>query len=199
MKKLFLAATGLLLTAVFSLSFAQDYAYHNPFPKNNLVPFMVNEDGAEKTMNTVSIDANYKLQKSFNRLFKNAGNVNWYNVKKDYLAVFDYEGRKMRALFTKNGFSIYTIAYGAEKDLPKWYRKDLKYSYDDFDILNAVEIQSSAVEHTTWLALLKDEDHIVIARIINGDIDEYARYNTKPKEPKKQRKGRIIIPKTNGK
>lgn len=198
MRKILTAATGLLLTSLFfaNVSFSQDYAYHNPFPKTAMEQFMSSDVAADKGLATVSIDANFKLQKAFNRQFKNAGMVNWYNLNNKFLAVFDYEGRKTRALYTKNGFNIYAIAYGVEKDLPKEYKKSLHNLYEDFEVLNAVEIHSSMVEHTTWLALLRDEKNIVIARIIDGDVDEYARYDTKPKMPKKQRKGRVIIPKS---
>ena len=195
MRKLLMAAAGLLFTSLFltNVSFSQDYAYHNPFPKDAMVDFMSSDVASDKGLTTVSIDANFKLQKAFNKQFKNAGKVDWYNLKKNYLAVFDYEGRKTRALFTKNGYNIYSIAYGAEKDLPKDYRKSLRNNYEDFEVVNAVEIHSSSVEHTTWLALLQNERNIVIARIIDGGMDEFARFDTSPKEPKKQRKGRVII------
>lgn len=192
MRKLLIAAAGLLFFSAFT--FAQDYAHHNAFPKATLMSFMEGESAPENNSAKVSVDANAKLMKSFNKHFKNANNVNWYMVKKDYLAVFDYNGRKTRALFGKNGYNVYSIAYGAEKDLPKDYRKNLKSMYVDYDILNAVEVHSGAVNHTTWLTTLKDPDNIVIARIIDGGVDEFARYVTEPKQ-KKQRKGRIIIPK----
>jgi hypothetical protein len=192
MRKLIFAAIGTLFISAFT--FAQDYAYHNPFPKATIMSFMAGENSPELNATTVSIDANTKLQKSFNKHFKNASNVNWYMVKKDYLAVFDYNGRKTRALFGKNGYNVYSIAYGAEKDLPKDYRKSIKSMYVDADILNAIEVHSGAVRHTTWLTTVKDEEKIVIARIIDGGVDEFARFETSPKQ-KKQRKGRIIIPK----
>lgn len=197
MRKILTAVSGLLLTSLFfsNVSFSQDYAYHNPFPKATMEQFMSNVVAAEKGLATVSIDANFKLQRAFDRQFKNAGKVDWYNLRKNYLAVFDYEGRKVRALFTKNGFNIYSIAYGVEKDLPKEYKKTLHNLYEDFEVANAVEIHSSMVDHTTWLALLKSEKNIVIARIIDGDVDEYARFDTKPKM-KKQRKGHVIIPRS---
>src|SRR5688500_7239018 len=114
MRNFFLRAAGFVLTSltVATVSFSQDYAYHNPFPKTILVSFMANETAAEKTLNTISVDANLKLLKSFNKQFKNASQVEWYHAKKDYLAVFDYEGRRTRALFTKNGYTIYAITYG---------------------------------------------------------------------------------------
>ena len=194
-------ATNLRLKQVFrrffsNFSFAQDYAYHKPLQKGTLIAFMAGDKNHESNLNTVSISANAKLQQKFNQRFKNAGQVDWYNLKKDYLAVFDYQGRKTRALFTKNGYNIYVIAYGAEKDLPKDYRHSLKSNYVDYDILNAIELHSAAVDYTTWLALLRNDDKIVIARIVDGSIDEFARYSTKPTAVKKQRKGRIIIPKS---
>ncbi len=196
MRKQMISATGLLLTFLFfsATSFGQYYAHHNTFLKATLVDFMSMESKSEKDMATVSIDANFKLQKAFNRQFKNASNVNWYNLKKQYLAVFDNEGKKTRALFTKNGYNIYAIAYGGEKDLPKDYRKSLKSNYVDFEILNVAEVRASIVKHSTWLATLKDENNLVVARIIDGGLDEFARYDTKPKMTKKQRRGRIIIP-----
>ena len=198
MRKLFITAAGLLLSSLFvaQVSFAQDYANHNPLPKSVLVSFMSPENETDKNLKTVSVDANLKLQKSFNRQFKEAGQVAWYNLGKKFLAEFNYQGRKTTALYTKNGYNIYAFAHSTEKDLPKNYRKMLKSMYVDFDILHAVEIKVPEIKDPVWLAYLQSEEHIVIARIIEGGFDEYARYDTKPKDVKKQRRGRVIIPKT---
>jgi hypothetical protein len=195
MRKFFTAAAGVLLTSLFftSPSFSQDLAYHHPLPKSAMAGFLVHESGVEKTMKVVSVDANLKLQKSFNRQFKDAGQVTWYSLGKKYLAQFNYHDRKTTALFTKNGYNIYSFAQSGEKDLPKNYRRMIKSMYVDFDILNAIEINTAELKHPVWLVNIQSEDNIVIARITDGGLDEYARYDTKLKEVKKQRKGRVII------
>ena len=110
--------------------------------------------------------------------------------------MFNYHDRKTTALFTKNGYNIYAFAYSTEKDLPRDSRRMLKSMYVDFDILNAIEIHAPEVKTPIWLVNLQSEDNIVIARIAEGGVDEFARYDTKPKATKKQRKGHVIIPKS---
>ena len=86
MRKLFITAAGFFLffLCVAQVAMAQDYAYHNPLPKSVLVNFMTYEKETEKTLHTVAIDANLKLQKSFSRQFKQAEKVDWYNLGNKY-------------------------------------------------------------------------------------------------------------------
>ena len=197
MRQFFVAASGLLLSTFFlaATTSAQDMAYLKTTPKASAYTLITDNNFADHSTPKTTIDANLKLQKSFNRYFKNAENVNWYNLKKDFLVEFENNGRKTRALFGKNGYRHYAITYGAENSLPKDVRRSVKSMYYDFNILNVVEVETPLVDNTVWLVLLKDDKNTVIARVIDGGVDEYARFINEPKI-KKQRKGRIIIPKS---
>lgn len=195
MRQLFVAASGLLLSTFFFTAAAQDMAYLKTTPKASAYTLLVDDNFKGTSEPKTIIDANLKLQKSFNRYFTNAANINWYNVKKDYLAEFDNNGRRTRALFGKNGYIHYAITYGNESSLPKDVRRSIRSMYYDFTILSVVEVYTKVMDNTTWLVQLKDEKNMVIARVIDGAVDEYARFDNEPKV-KKQRKGRIVIPKS---
>lgn len=197
MRQFFVAASGLLISSFFlaSTTSAQDMAYVKTTPKPGAHTLLAESYVHENSIPKTTIDANLKLQKSFNYYFKNAANVNWYNVKKDFLVQFENNGRKTRALFGKNGYIYYAITHGNESSLPKDIRRSVKSMYYDFNILNVWEIKSGAVDHITWLVQLKDDKNMVMARVIDGGVDEYARYDNEPRV-KTQRKGRIIIPKS---
>jgi hypothetical protein len=197
MRKIHLAAIAFFICCLLlvNVSSAQDLAYHKASPKSSAYMLLTHDDYTEKNAPKTIVDKNYKLQKSFNKFFENAGNVNWYNVKRNYLAEFNNNGRRTRALFAKNGYIFYAISYGNEKDLSNDDYRSIKSMYFDFNVINVVEVYSKAVDYTTWLVLLQNKQNTVIARIIDGGVDEYARFNNIPKI-KKQRKGHVLIPKS---
>jgi hypothetical protein len=197
MRKLFLTAAGCLASSLLlvNVASAQDLAYLKVTPKASAYTLLTSDNYTENNAPKTTIDANMKLQKSFNKSFKAAENVNWYNVKKDYLAEFNNNGRKTRALFGKNGYVFYSIAYGNKESLPEDDYRSIRSMYYDYDIVNVIEVYSAAVDYATWLVLLKNDKNTVIARIIDGGVDEYARFNHENKM-KKQRRGHVVIPKT---
>ena len=133
-----------------------------------------------------------KALKSFNKSFKNT-TPTWYAVNKNYLATFNMNGRNTRALLAKNGYVIYSISYGQESSLPKDVRRTLKSNYIDHRIGSVSEVKAG--EHQAWVVNLQDDNELVVARVLEGSLDELQHFTTKPPQPKKTRRGRIIIPK----
>ena len=143
-------------------------------------------DPREKATTTITP----KVQKSFTRSFKGIENAEWYTVNKDYLARFIKDGREYRTLFSKNGYVFYSLANGTEKSLPSDVRRNIKSNYVDYNIGKVTEVNVNNIK--AWIINLQDEDNIVIARVIDGDLDEMASFTTHPTYNKK---GRIVIPK----
>ena len=134
-------------------------------------------------------DVATKAVNSFNKSYKNAENVKWFAQNRNYIAMFDWNGLKAHALLGKNGAIHYDVRYGNEKDLPANMRRLIKSNYVDFAIGKAVEVNVEG--KNAWVVNLQDADNIVIARVMDGALDELARYDT---HPKLHKKARIIIP-----
>ena len=99
-----------------------------------------------------------------------------------YLAEFNMDGRSTRAMFYKNGDIFYTISEGSEKDLPAEVRRQIKSNYVDYIITKVSEINSD--NHSAWVVNLHDDNHLIIARVIDGALDELAHYKTQSDTPK---------------
>ena len=115
-----------------------------------------------------------KALKSFQSSFKNYAGANWYQVGKHFLATFEADGKKQKALFTKNGAMIYSIAYGFEKDLPAELRKQIKSNYFDQTIGMAIEVNEN--NRTIWVVRIEDEKTTTTLRLENGEMEEVQKF-----------------------
>ena len=189
MRKLLPIATFTLLASAFFVShaFAQDVAY-NKIPADLKIntPLISNENLS--TSERVTIDEKSKMQKSFTSHYKNASDVSWYRSNKSYQVNFNNDGKKCRAMFDKQGIMYYAITNSTEKDLPKETRKMIKAAYVDYEIGDILEVYSE--NKTALLVFLKDDQNIVIARVADDALDEYARYSSQFKS-KPLKKGRV--------
>lgn len=141
-----------------------------------------------------AVNIGEKIMRSFDKSFghMNDNDVAWSQItKKTYLAQFDLNGRKTRAYFHNNGFMEYAVSYGVEKNLPKDVRRLVRSNYVDYNIGTSCEVTVS--DKKAWVVNLEDENNLVIARIMDGAIDELAQYQTK--FPVKRRTGKVVIPK----
>ena len=115
-----------------------------------------------------------KALQSFSKSFKNHVSANWYQVGKHFLATFEENGKKQKALFNKNGAMIYSIAYGFEKDLPADLRKQIKSNYYDQSISMAIEVNEN--NRTIWVVRLEDETTTTTVRLENGEMEEVQKF-----------------------
>lgn len=121
-----------------------------------------------------AVAVNSKVLNSFSRTFEPVSNLNWSKVGKDFLAVFTSGGKENRALFTKKGKMVYTISYGAEKDLSSENRKLVKSIYFDYSITSAIEVKED--NRTIWVIRLEDATNLIFVRIENGEMEETKHY-----------------------
>lgn len=133
--------------------------FDNPFGANTAAPVPVVSE---------------KALKSFRTSFKNPVGASWYQVGKYFLAKFEADGKKQKALFNKNGAIIYTISYGFEKDLPTELRKAIKSNYYDQTISMAIEVNEN--NRTIWVVRLEDESSSTLVRLENGEMEEVQKY-----------------------
>ncbi len=127
------------------------------------------------SLRNVSYDKSYsKVLSGFQKLFSNAENVNWYNVKKDFGAKFTMNDLKYRVLFNDKGKLVYKITYGQEKHLPVDIRKAVKREYVEFRITAASLVEEA--NRSIWVIHLEDDFEYVIVRAEHDQIDENAKY-----------------------
>jgi hypothetical protein len=137
-------------------------------------------------------EVNSKVVRRFSNAYTNAQNVKWYNSGKGYLAFFDIAGTKAQAYFGKGGYWYYDARFGTEKDLPADIRRTLKSNYVDYAIGKTTKVNVGP--ETAWIVNLQDDNNLVIARVMNNQIDEMAHYDTHLPVKKLHKKARIVIP-----
>src|SRR5687768_12922510 len=110
MKKLFLNATTACLSLLtYYLPNAQsnsDLTYHSREKPTSALDAKVNPNPKLSTGNTVPITQNevgIKVARSFIQIFKDIASVDWFKENNQrYLAKFQVDGKKSRALFERN-------------------------------------------------------------------------------------------------
>ena len=172
---------------------AQDLAFASN-PINNdpatLLAITNNNTAATPIPNS---EVNSKVTHLFNKNYKDAANVKWYNNGKGYLAMFDWAGAKAHAAFGKDGYWYYDVRYGTENDLPATVKKTIKSNYVDYSIGKVTEVNVGLDK--AWVVNLEDADNLVIARVMDNRLDELAHYTTHAPVKTLHKKARIVIPK----
>jgi hypothetical protein len=115
-----------------------------------------------------------KALRSFVSFFNDLPNATWYEINGNYLATFKQDQKEVKTLIAKNGYLLYVIRYGGEKDLPQPVRKLIKSNYLDFTIGRVLEVNMNNT--IAWVVNLEDGNDLIIARSIEGQLDEIAHF-----------------------
>jgi hypothetical protein len=124
------AGNFVLLILLANLSYSQDRGV------TTLAPVTVT------TANTTA-DVSQKVVKAFKAAFKDAEDQRWFKLNKDFLVKFIMNQQQNNALFRKNGFMIYHLTFGGEKNLPADIRKIIKPNYYDYNITKVVNVNEA--------------------------------------------------------
>lgn len=122
---------------------------------------------------TSSTVVSAKLNKAFEKLFKDATNVQWYKVDKNFLVKFIMHEQENRALFNKKSNLIYNVSYGKEKNLPADVRKLVKSNYYDQDISRVIKVNQD--DRNIWVVNLEDIKDYIWVRVENMELEETQR------------------------
>jgi len=117
-----------------------------------------------------ALNISTKALQSFDHLFGKSQFVNWSAAGKNYLITFSLENKKYRALLNKNGFLVYSICYGTEKDMPASIRKIVKSMYYDYTINMTMQVNQQ--NRSIWLVFLEDSHQFLTVRIENDELEE---------------------------
>lgn len=122
------------------------------------------------TAKTTTTDVSQKVVKAFKAAFKDAEDPKWFKLNKDFLVQFIMNQQQNNALFRKNGFMIYHLAFGGEKNLPADIRKIIKPNYYDYNITKVVQV--SEADRNIWVVNMEDAKKYIIVRVENGELEE---------------------------
>lgn len=78
-------------------------------------------------------------------------------------------------MLDKNGFLIYSICYGTEKDMPVDIRKLVKSVYYDYSIDMTMQVKQN--KRMIWLILLEDSNKFLTVRIESDEMEEVKQTN----------------------
>ncbi len=126
------------------------------------------------TVTGTRVTVNERVWKAFENSFKNAQDIRWFKISKDYLAKFIMEDQEQSALFNKRGTLIYNISYGSEKHLPAEIRRQIKSAYVDYNIVKAISVRES--DRIIWIVNLEDNKNLIVVRVEDGEIEEAKNY-----------------------
>jgi hypothetical protein len=119
-------------------------------------------------------DVKQEVHNAFLNRFKNAENLRWFQVNKNYLVKFIMEDQEHQASFNQNGRMIYHIAYGVEKNLPAAVVMELESQYDEFKIGRVFNIDRDG--RNIWIVNLESPKYFVVTGIENDVVNEITRF-----------------------
>ena len=166
------ARTFYTLCAGLFLCITSDTFAQTSVNKASLFSTAVKNDELTKDNSAV---VNLKVQKAFMRQFGEVTSQSWRVAGQNFLSHFYMNGLPTNALFSKNGYLIYTITYSTEKQMPANLRKLVKSEYLDYDITMASEIKQD--NRDIWVVQLQNTNEIITARIENGELEEVQQFN----------------------
>jgi hypothetical protein len=177
MKQIFFASLislGLLGTVQ---SFSQVALHKNENAKLSSASLITNVPVTNSThvlFNLNAVATNIKVQRSFISYFGENAENNWSMVGKNFRNRFHSNGLLTNALFTKNGWLIYTITYSTEKNLPADVRKIVKREYDDYTITMAIEVKEN--NRDIWVIKLDNSSEQITVRVEDGEMEQVQQF-----------------------
>ncbi len=121
---------------------------------------------------------NKAVDKSFKSSFPKATNLRWYRENKDYLAKFIIDDMNHNALYKKDGFLKYDIAYGYENNLPPDVRDQVQSTYREYKISRAFNVKFGS--RNIWLVNLESVKNYIKVRVEDGNLEEVERMKRSP-------------------
>ena len=101
---------------------------------------------------------NTRALKDFNRNYKNATNVHWYNAGKGTVAIFKENSKQTRVVYYPNGRWLHTLFTYGESELSDNLKSIIKNKYPKYSITAITEVhEGDKVFH--FINLENDKDY----------------------------------------
>jgi len=166
-----------LLVMLTGNSFSQTASDQKEFNHSYAVSLIANLNSPDLDTNAsadASVTVNTKVQKSFDAYFAKASEQNWSMVGDNFLNRFHSNGVLTNALFGKKGTLIYTVTYGAEKDMPADIRHIVKSEYYDYNITMAIEVKEN--KRDIWVVKLDNATEQINVRVEDGEMERVQQF-----------------------
>lgn len=119
--------------------------------------------------NLTPLELNKDVQESFAKKFPEAVNTKWVKLDNSFWVSFNNNEQKTTAVFQNNGKMNYAITNLKTNYIPANLQKLIKKDYENFEIMNAVEInENGKIGHQI---ILKNTNNYITLKSIGGDID----------------------------
>jgi hypothetical protein len=176
MKRSFTAGLIGCLATMQSFTFAHTQTPNFVASPSNAPATMTTAEGTTPYVDQSGYQVRAKVITVFEKLFNNPSEVKWNLSNNRYLASFNYNGQPCIALFNIGGAWIYTMKYCTEKELPRDAYRLLKGAYIDYKI--GVVTDVTTPQGQAWIANLEDKDNLVVAKVVDGNLEELHSYKT---------------------
>ncbi len=152
---------------------AANFSYYNAHNAADKSPFSINSAVAIKPAAVVPSE---KVFQEFQKKFSDATNVSWSPEHNgSYHAFFWKDGSLNAVLLNKNGKILYLINYLSADQLPSDIKMMVRDNYNnEFKIADAAKI--SVNSNTVWIITLIRDNHYVIVRTEDGQMDEIKKF-----------------------
>ncbi|MBS1524187.1 MAG: hypothetical protein JST19_00975 [Bacteroidetes bacterium] len=118
---------------------------------------------------------NQKVSDAFHEKFKDVVSHTWYKIDKNYLVKFISNEQKNHALYDKNGYLYYHLAYGTGRNLPADIAEKINREYKGGIITTTIQVNQD--NRSIWLANVEYGKLLVLVREENGEVREVERFS----------------------
>jgi len=119
-----------------------------------------------------------KAIKDFSRSYKNVNGEKWSINADGYTASFIFNDITNVVYYTKKGRWAGSLKGYSENKMPADVRATVRATYYDFAITYVQEIETSnTAGKAVYVVHLEDANNIILARVIDGAMDVWQRYN----------------------
>jgi len=167
-----------LLSSVAGIvvALAASSAAHGQTDKN----YAQHSEVAHLFTNPPSIDENYNLNgravRDFARTYKNVSGEVWTNSPSGYAVTFTLHDIEYTVFYDQAGYRLYTMRNFHKAKFPAEVKHIVKKTYYDYDITLVQEISNDLGE-SAYVIHLEGKTQWVTARVANGQVDEFERFN----------------------
>ena len=145
-------------------------------PANELAAIAPAANTASPKGDLPAVYVKARVMNAFTQLFNSPQDVQWNLSDNHYLATFKNDGQVCRALFDAHGGFLYSMKYGTQDNLPRDIYRMIKSTYIDFAITLVTEVNTP--EQQAWIVNLQDKNELVIAHVVDEQLEELHRYKT---------------------
>jgi hypothetical protein len=124
---------------------------------------------------TAKTYVNKEVSDAFHKKFEGIVSHKWYTIDKNYLVKFISNDQKNHALYHKNGYLYYHLAYGTENNLPAEIMEKINREYKGSKITTTIQVNQD--NRSIWLVNVEYGKLLVLVREENGEIREVERFN----------------------